>query len=134
MIRSFRKSLIWGSVLFAAGLAGAVLTGAYSLLVPVVVISLIFDGIGLRRDELELKDGLLRVERFLLGKTYYRETILVSEVEEILSGNDPRMNNAGSLEILGGGRRIYFGQAASPEELNWLKLRLRHAGHRAGVI
>lgn len=123
--RSFRKSLIWGACLFAAGLAGAVLTGAFVLLIPATVMSLIFDAIGLRRDELEIKDRLLRVERFFLGRTYYRETVLLDEIEEVLSGNDPRMNQASSLEILGGGRRIYFGQAATEGELAWLKQRIK---------
>ncbi|MDC7239809.1 MAG: hypothetical protein PQJ50_05550 [Spirochaetales bacterium] len=121
--RSFRKSLIWGSFIFTAGAAAAVLTGAYTILIPVFVISLIFDGIGLRRDELEIKDGVLRAERFIAGRTYYRETIPVPEIEEVLSGNDPRMTV--SLEILGGGKRIYFGQAASKRELDWLKARIR---------
>jgi hypothetical protein len=125
--RSFRKSLIWGGCIFAAGLTGAVLTEAFVLLIPAVVMSLIFDAIGFRRDELEIRDRLLRVERFFLGRTYYRETVLLDEVEEVLSGNDPRMNQASSLEILGGGKRIYFGQAATEAELTWLKQRVKQS-------
>ncbi len=87
--------------------------------------SLLFDAVGLRRDELEIKERMLRVERFFPGRTYYRETVLLGEVEEVLSGKAPRMNLASSLEILGGGRRIYFGQSASEGELDWLKQRVK---------
>jgi len=124
--RSYTKAPVPGIIILAGGITLTVASGTAAVLFPLGMIGLILTGFGLNREILEIKDGILSLKRSIAGKTYRLQKIPLSEIREIKSGSDPRMNNEVCLEIISNRERILFGHSAPPEEQKWLKRCLKY--------
>jgi hypothetical protein len=119
--RPYWKSMIWGVVILSGGGFVAFFAGNMTVLFPFVVMGLIFLGIGLKKEVFEIRNSVLTMKRSFAGKLYRSQKIHLSDIQELIIGNDPRVNNAKCIEIVGNQDRILFGQAAGDAELNWIK-------------
>ena len=121
IIRSFRKSMIWGIIILSAGGLITYFTGTPAVLFLFIMMGLIFLGIGLKKEAFEVHNSVITMNRSFAGKLYRSQNIPLSDINELIIGTDPRVNNATCIEIVGNKDRILFGQAAGDAELNWIK-------------
>ncbi|MEA1910118.1 MAG: hypothetical protein U9N32_00395, partial [Spirochaetota bacterium] len=121
IIRPYGKSMVWGLVILAAGVLVTYFAGTFAVLFPFGMMGLIFLGIGFKKETFEISSSEVTMKREFAGKLYRNQNIPLADIQELIIGTDPRLNNTKCIEIVGLNDKILFGQAVKDAELNWVK-------------